>query len=67
MTDISKSCQDCRGTGTRKDADGADTVPCIICAGVGKLVVSEFDISDLEDKVNDILDKCTDILEQVTP
>lgn len=61
---IKRKHQDCHGTGIRRDALGNPTIPCT--CGDGYVEETEFDLSDLSDRLDDILEKCIDIKELLT-
>jgi len=67
-TIIKATCAQCEGDGLTTvwlNDEETGQASCPMCSGTGKMDVSEFDISDMDGKLDDILDKCNDIFEKV--
>lgn len=61
---IYRTCYSCSGDGIItliiNESGDTENVECSVCSGSGKLKLGEFDLADIQEKLNDIQDKVND-------
>lgn len=73
MTDITRICPRCKGTGIYKRSDltspdgTTDVEPCPTCNGAGVLVVASIDLGDINEKLESIKTTVKTILDKIPP